>query len=651
MRIFTHSIRAQITIFLVILLTMLAGVASLAAVRFQAADKAAQELSGRWLKAEFLLSEVRIAVVRLRGTEVYLTFAGDRYQDAANQLVVTQRDDLEKSLSRYFSEVEAGSDIVHTESLREKTRSYLRHFDEWSAFPERRPEFFFDSLGLYLDIATELQDQIAQIQTNADETSHEIRKLLRRATVSMLVMLMFALLGGGMLLLRMRRHVTEPLAAMTEALTQLAAGQRDTPVPAMNRRDEIGQMARAFEVFRANAVALDEARQQAEAASTSKSAFLANMSHEIRTPLNGIMGMTQALESTSLDPHQRELVATVLQSGGVLTALLNDVLDLSKIEAGKFDIVPADSSLHDVMRRQQRLWKPRAEEKGLDLTLSLDVELPDALSFDAVRVQQCVSNLVSNAIKFTEQGRVDVRVSARKMAEGGHLIAIRVTDTGAGIDAATRARLFTPFAQADETIQRVHGGSGLGLSITRRLAEMMGGEASVESEPGKGSTFEVTFRAMPASKPSQIATSRSMPKPVTSSSGLTGMRVLLVDDHPINRQVVKLFLMPFKMHIVEAVNGVEALDALARETFDVVLLDMHMPVMDGPTTIRRIRECAESWAGVRVVALTADAMSGDRERYLAMGMDGYLSKPLAERELHSELTRVACGAVDTAAVA
>ncbi len=389
---------------------------------------------------------------------------------------------------------------------------------------------------------------------------------------------------------------------------------------------------------------LKKARKAAEAASASKSAFLANMSHEIRTPLNGIMGMAQVLDATNLDQQQRDYVATILDSGKSLMALLNDVLDLSKIEAGKFDIVPTDTNLAHVMRRQLKLWKPRAEEKGLELTLAFDADLPAWLCFDAVRVQQCVSNLVSNAIKFTAKGRVEVMVAARPEKDGTHQIRVSVRDTGAGMDEETLGRLFQPFAQADETTQRKHGGTGLGLSITRRLAELMGGTASVQSEPGRGSTFTVTFRGGPArvrmDAPAQQAASDGDLRSALRSSNL---RVLLVDDHPINRQVASLFLKPFNMRIVEATNGAEALAALEREAFDLVLLDMHMPVMDGPATIEAIRSSDDAWRTIPVIALTADAMSGDRERYLAMGMDGYLSKPLAERELLSEIARVRSG--------
>ena len=387
---------------------------------------------------------------------------------------------------------------------------------------------------------------------------------------------------------------------------------------------------------------LKKAQAAAIAASNAKSAFLANMSHEIRTPLNGILGMAQVLEMGNLTPDQRDQVSTILDSGRNLMALLNDVLDLSKIEAGKIAIVKADTDLTHTLRRLHRLWKPKAEEAGLEVYLSLDADLPQVLNFDAVRVRQCVSNLVSNAIKFTKQGRVEVFVTARQRGDGLHMVKIRISDTGIGMDEETMSRLFSPFTQADDSTSRKYGGTGLGLSITRKLAELMGGEATVRSEVGRGSEFTFSFLAGEAA-PQHRVVSEGMPlseDEARSSLKEQNLRLLLVDDHPINRQVASLFLRPFNMRIVEATNGKEALEALQRETFDIVCLDVHMPVMDGTQTIAAIRASDEPWANIPVIALTADAMTGDKERYLGMGMDGYLSKPIAERDLVTEITRL-----------
>jgi signal transduction histidine kinase/ActR/RegA family two-component response regulator len=387
---------------------------------------------------------------------------------------------------------------------------------------------------------------------------------------------------------------------------------------------------------------LEKAREAADAANRSKSFFLANMSHEIRTPLNGVLGMAQALQkATDLTAERKAQVSTILESGRTLLALLNDILDLSKIEANKFEIVPVDTNLKELLERVCTLWRSNAEEKQLWLNLSVDGDIPQLVRIDPVRVQQCASNLVSNAIKFTEAGGVTIAARMIEAIGAPPKIAIDVTDTGKGVDAEALGKLFEPFTQADATISREYGGTGLGLSIIRRLSQAMGGEASATSAPGEGSTFSFSFSAEPAAEkpcgpdaraPDATAPSRAMP--------LAGLRVLLVDDHPINRQVAKLFLAPHDVDVVEAEDGHEALKALKRESFDLVLLDVHMPGMDGPTTLRHIRDCVQSYASIPVIALTADAMEGDKERYLSLGMNGYVSKPIGDEDLIAEIGRV-----------
>ena len=387
---------------------------------------------------------------------------------------------------------------------------------------------------------------------------------------------------------------------------------------------------------------LTELEAAAIAASDAKSAFLANMSHEIRTPLNGIMGMAQVLQTSALPPEQREQVSTILDSGHSLMAILNDVLDLSKIEAGRLAIVNADADAAHMLRSLYRLWKPKADESGLEFKLTLSEALPQMLNFDAGRVRQCVSNLISNAIKFTRDGRVEIAVDASRHSASQHMVTVQVSDTGPGLDEETQGRLFQPFEQASDSVAQMHGGTGLGLSIVRSLAQLMGGEAAVRSEVGRGSTFTLSFLAGEAASPESMIRERLLATagPADGVPDIGNLRVLLVDDHPVNRQVARLVLGPFEMHIVEAVDGHEALACLAAESFDLVLLDMHMPVLDGPDTIKAIRASSAPWRGVPVIALTADAMSGDRERYMRMGCNGYVSKPLSIQELISEIARV-----------
>jgi signal transduction histidine kinase/FixJ family two-component response regulator len=384
-------------------------------------------------------------------------------------------------------------------------------------------------------------------------------------------------------------------------------------------------------------MALEAARDEAEAATLAKSQFLANMSHEIRTPLNGVLGMAQALEGRELDPEVRDMIATIRDSGNTLMAILNDVLDLSKIEAGKLEVSAIDGHLMHTLSRVYKLFKPKADERGIGLALASNADFPDHLCYDPVRVRQCVSNLVSNAIKFTRHGSVNVRVSSTPAANGRLCVAVKVIDTGVGMDEATRAKLFEEFTQADGSTTRNFGGTGLGLAISRKLARLMGGDIVVESELGVGSTFTLTFLADPAK---QVSGNSSVAKSAPPQPGrLRDARLLLAEDNAVNRQVVRLFLQPQGAIITEAVNGAEALELLAKQEFDLVLLDVHMPVMDGIEAIARIRASDAAWGRLPVIALTADAMSGDRERLIAMGMTGYVSKPIDQKELLSEIGR------------
>jgi PAS domain S-box-containing protein len=380
---------------------------------------------------------------------------------------------------------------------------------------------------------------------------------------------------------------------------------------------------------------LRAAKEVAEASSSTKSQFLANMSHEIRTPLNGVLGMAQALDADDLTAAQKEKVAVILDSGKSLMALLNDVLDLTKIEAGKLEISAVPGDFLHTMKRTRQLFQATAEEKGLDLLVRYDSNFPQRLVYDPTRVRQCVSNLVSNAIKFTPQGRVEVAIGAKPLGDGEHMISVEVIDTGIGIDAETQSRLFSVFTQADGATTRKFGGSGLGLAISRQLARMMGGDITVTSTHGKGSSFVLTFRARGAAAAPAPTQSPAQPT-VAAPRSLRGLRVLLTDDNAINRQVIKLFLAPQGCDIVEATNGKEALDLLAQHEFDIVLLDIHMPVMDGKETIQRLR-AERRWKDLPVIALTADAMSGDREKYLALGMSDYVSKPVDQRELIAKM--------------
>ena len=388
------------------------------------------------------------------------------------------------------------------------------------------------------------------------------------------------------------------------------------------------------------AESLIQARKAADAGSRAKSEFLANMSHEIRTPLNGVLGMAQALEMRDLGQEERAMVETVHDSGNTLLAILNDVLDLSKIESGKTLLSPADEDFHVILRRTRELFTPLAHEKGLKLQLRVAPDVPSWVHIDAIRIRQCVSNLISNAVKFTEKGGVSVKVSAQPITtrqRRGHLVCVSVTDSGIGIEPDKIGNLFQAFAQADASISRRYGGTGLGLAVARNLARQMGGDITVKSQPGVGSRFTFTFIAREARS---ARTGREERLPTGVALRLDGIKVLVVDDQMVNRKVARIFLEEAGAEVSEAENGREALAMLETRVPDIMLLDVHMPVMDGLETIRQLRGRGLAGKALPVIALTADAMSGSTEKLLAHGMDAHLPKPVERQEMVRAIRQV-----------
>ncbi len=382
-------------------------------------------------------------------------------------------------------------------------------------------------------------------------------------------------------------------------------------------------------------------KQAAEAASQSKSLFLANMSHEIRTPLNGILGFLKLLAKTDLDPVQREYLGTTEVSAKVLMTVINDILDFSKIEAGKVSLEQIDIEPQALLKEIISLHSANARGKGLDLFFSYDETLPPHLLGDPARISQVLSNLLGNAIKFTQKGEILVKAALREESEEEVLVAISVKDSGIGISAEQQTRLFQSFSQADVSTTRKYGGTGLGLVISKALVELMGGEITVDSAMGLGTTFTFTLRLQKQtarkSSAERTASSKNQKtfrlKPKESGEKLS---VLIVDDNEINRKLVSILLEQLGASSGQAENGAQALDAYLRNSYDLILMDVHMPVMDGLEATARIREL-EKERHTPIIALTANALRGDRERFLAAGMDEYLSKPINESALMNAL--------------
>lgn len=376
---------------------------------------------------------------------------------------------------------------------------------------------------------------------------------------------------------------------------------------------------------------LAKATVAAEAADESKSKFLANTSHELRTPLNGILGMARTLRKQGLGAENDQRVQTIVSCGENLLSLLDDVIDLSKIDAEQLEISRISTNLNTLASDTENLWRDLAEQNGCVFRLKNHIQESEWFLVDPHRLKQCINNLISNAVKFSNKGSVNV---ALRYTENRQL-EVEVQDTGIGIKEENLARLFLPFDQIDSSIARKFGGTGLGLNITKRLIELMDGQIRVRSEFGLGSTF--CFRI-----PAEIseAAEQDMAFEIEMTK-LDGLRALVVEDNEINRMVIADLLD--NIEIDEAEHGAKALEMLADNEYDLVLLDIQMPVMDGIETIKNIRNSTESWANIPVVALTANAMSEDRTELLGIGMDGYASKPIDPPVLIKEMLNALAG--------
>ena len=565
-------------------------------------------------KAVQLVHQAQLHTIRLR----------EAWHHAADDRQTWDDDAVRRSYARWLAgagdlQVEAISELLGDDSAYVQVRAEFEHFSALAdAALGSRPV-----LALNRDFVAGLLPALsaldAPLQSLADVTADDMARRTEQRAQAVRQQNQFGL------------ALTVLLALLTLAFAAIA----------LRHLSQLNQRRRTLE---RRTRALDRARVEAESASEAKSIFLANMSHEVRTPFHGLMGMLSILRETGLSPRQLDYLRTATESADHLLAILNDILDMSQLETGRMAINPSPIELRGLLRDVEALMRPQANAKSLALHVESDPGLPECIVADPTRIKQILTNLLSNAIKFSDRGAVVLDVRTGKREQGPAVLMFVVTDTGVGMDESTRRQLFHRSMRGDSTRSRRHTGTGLGLEISRNLARLMQGEISATSRPGEGSVFTFSLPLQVVATCAGDAASKGTGRGTDPAT--QRLRVLVAEDHPVNRQYMAALLDSLGHHAHFTANGEEAVLAAQQHGFDLVLMDLHMPVLDGLAATRAIRALPNrNAATVPIVALTADALEQTREQCLVAGMNDFLTKPVSPQKLASSLRRLFGSAV------
>jgi signal transduction histidine kinase/DNA-binding NarL/FixJ family response regulator len=595
-----------------------------------------------------LLANLGASVERVQSTVLLHVLTQSPAEHSAYEAQIA---DLEREIDALFDEevdlqqaFGDETDVERFERLRGTWREYLQALNE-QFLPLSRADRDAEALAVVredgpVDLAYERAvTQLTQVEGMVENESRDRLDLAEQEFAAnrdrVLLALVIAGAFGFVFGLWQSSRLAIAIRALSSAARQVAAGDFGHQLR-IETGDEIESLADSFNVMTAN---LQRMHEEQVAVERMKDEFVSMVSHELRTPLNGVIGMTDLLLRSELAPQARTYAEGVQRSGEVLLAVIDDILDLSKIEAGKLDLESAPLDVRQLVAEVAQLFKERAAAKGVTLTWKVDAGVPYGLEGDPIRVRQVLLNLVGNALKFTHVGSVSTAVELARTSAEEVVLRFAVADTGIGISPRDRERLFQPFAQADSSTTRKYGGTGLGLSICQRLVQLMRGEIGVESELGHGSTFwfsiPVRRAAVPAIAPQVPA------EPARLPSLRPAQRLLLVEDSWMNQQVALGMLEQLGYEADLATDGREALEAIEHNGYAAVLLDCQMPEMDGfqmAAELRR-REAQSGRPAVPIIAMTASAMQADRERCLASGMNDHLAKPVRVAELSATLAR------------